>query len=419
MSDALLPACQNAAVFQYLHHNYTNYEPSEDFNVLSTEIVTTTEGTILPLSLPEIAGNCHDHNELLEKLKYTDADREKILQETNGQSENAEWFNQRKGRITCSRMHSVFTKSETLKKNKAVNTESLVTEILGYKEKNSNIPALKYGRFMEPVARRKYKCILLQRKHQDLKVVETGLYIDTKRSYLGSSPDGIIECSCCGSGVLEIKCPLSIAHTIPSHENLTYLVKEGSNITLQRNHNYYTQIQGQMAICNKQWCDFFIFTKHGHHLERILFQKDYWEKIVSNLENFFLKYVVVELLTQDIKKKVAHTETSSGTKSNTCTDSIPLLAINTCKPTKPTQAKGKKLNKRRKKVEPKPIYLCGSCQQTCLEIDELDNNCESDYSIGCDKCRKWFHWGCIGFDGMLNMDKWYCDDCEASKENSL
>ncbi|CAG2240291.1 unnamed protein product [Mytilus edulis] len=66
LSDALLPACQNAAVFQYLHHNYTNYEPSEDFNVLSTEIVTTTEGTILPLSLPEIAGNCHDHNELLE-----------------------------------------------------------------------------------------------------------------------------------------------------------------------------------------------------------------------------------------------------------------------------------------------------------------------------------------------------------------
>ncbi|CAC5363191.1 unnamed protein product [Mytilus coruscus] len=216
LSDALLPACQNAAVFQYIHHNYTHYEPSEDFNVLSTETVTTTEGTILPLSLPETAGNCHDHNELLEKLKYTDADREKILQETRGQSENTEWFNQRKGRITCSRMHSVFTKSETLKKNNAVNTESL---ILGYKEKNSNIPALKYGRIMEPVARRKYKCILLQRKHQDLKVKETGLYIDTKKGYLGSSPDGMVECSCCGSGMLEVKCPLSIAHTIPSHVN--------------------------------------------------------------------------------------------------------------------------------------------------------------------------------------------------------
>ncbi|CAC5423746.1 unnamed protein product [Mytilus coruscus] len=135
LSDALLPACQNAAVFQYIHHKYTNYEPSEDFNVLSTETVTTTEGTILPLSLPETDGNCHDHNELLEKLKYTDADREKILQETCGQSENTEWFNQRKGRITCSRMHSVFTKSETLKKNNAVNIESLVSEILGYKEK--------------------------------------------------------------------------------------------------------------------------------------------------------------------------------------------------------------------------------------------------------------------------------------------
>ncbi|CAC5399902.1 unnamed protein product [Mytilus coruscus] len=207
LSNALLPACQNAAVFQYIHQNYTHYEPSEDYNVLSTETVTTTEGTILPLSLPETAGNCRDHNELLEKLKYTDADREKILQETRGQSQNTEWFNQRKGRITCSRMHSVFTKSETLKKNNAVNTGSLVSEILGYKEKNSNIPALKYGRIMEPVARTKYKCILLQRKHQDLKVEETGLYIDTKKGYLGSSSDGMVECSCCGSGVLEVKCP--------------------------------------------------------------------------------------------------------------------------------------------------------------------------------------------------------------------
>ncbi|CAC5421812.1 unnamed protein product [Mytilus coruscus] len=84
LSDALLPACQNAAVFQYVQHNNPNYEPSEDFNVLSTESVTTTEGTVLPLSLPETVENCHDYNELLEKLKYTDAQREKILKETHG-----------------------------------------------------------------------------------------------------------------------------------------------------------------------------------------------------------------------------------------------------------------------------------------------------------------------------------------------
>ncbi|CAC5364250.1 unnamed protein product [Mytilus coruscus] len=228
--------------------NTLNYEPSEDFNVLSTETVTTTEGKVLPLSLPEAAENCHDYNELLGKLRYTDAQREKILKETRGQSENTEWLNQRKGRITCSRMHSIFTKSQTLKKNNAVNTESLVSEILGYKEKTSNILALKYGMIMEPVARRKYNSILLQRKHQNLKVEETGLYIDTKQGYLVSSPDGM---------------------------------------------------------------------------------------------------------------------------------------------------------------------------QTCLEIDEVENNCESDYSIECDKCGRWFHWGCIGYDGMVNMDKWYCDDSEANEENSI
>lgn len=31
--------------------------------------------------------------------------------------------------------------------------------------------------------------------------------IDHKNPFLGASPDGIINCACCGRGVLEIKCP--------------------------------------------------------------------------------------------------------------------------------------------------------------------------------------------------------------------
>ncbi len=28
-------------------------------------------------------------------------------------------------------------------------------------------------------------------------------------NYIGASPDGIINCTCCGTGVLEVKCPYS------------------------------------------------------------------------------------------------------------------------------------------------------------------------------------------------------------------
>ena len=36
--------------------------------------------------------------------------------------------------------------------------------------------------------------------------------------YIGASPDGLVCCSCCGEGVLEVKCPLCVKYNFPDEE---------------------------------------------------------------------------------------------------------------------------------------------------------------------------------------------------------
>ena len=38
---------------------------------------------------------------------------------------------------------------------------------------------------------------------------ECGLVISSKHPFMGSSLDGLLSCECCGSGILEVKCPYS------------------------------------------------------------------------------------------------------------------------------------------------------------------------------------------------------------------
>ena len=42
-------------------------------------------------------------------------------------------------------------------------------------------------------------------------------------------------------------------------------------------HQYYSQIQGQLAITQRLWCDFIRYTPKGISVERIDFDSDYWK----------------------------------------------------------------------------------------------------------------------------------------------
>ena len=52
------------------------------------------------------------------------------------------------------------------------------------------------------------------------KSIRAGLFIDHERLYVHvlASPDGIIICTCCKKGVLEMKCPFCVKDYLPQEE---------------------------------------------------------------------------------------------------------------------------------------------------------------------------------------------------------
>ena len=68
-----------------------------------------------------------------------------------------------------------------------------------------NSAALSWGMENEEVARREYE-LVSRGKHSFLQIKATGLHVSAKYPHLGASPDGLLTCTCCGDGLLEIKC---------------------------------------------------------------------------------------------------------------------------------------------------------------------------------------------------------------------
>ena len=138
--------------------------------------------------------------EVANSLKVTADEAQYVEEFTRLQSQSLVWFEQRAGRITSSVAHDVLhTRMEAPAK-------SLIKKICSDTPSKLNVPAINWGRDKESVARDDYLHDMSSR-HQDMEVIEARLSISKASPYLAASPDGIIKCTCHGTGVLEIKCP--------------------------------------------------------------------------------------------------------------------------------------------------------------------------------------------------------------------
>ena len=68
-------------------------------------------------------------------------------------------------------------------------------------------------------------------------------------------------------------------------------------MVLKRDHLYFAQVQGQMAVGERPWCDFVIYTTQGLRVHRVLFDSDYWEEsLLPKLVSFYDKCVAPEIV---------------------------------------------------------------------------------------------------------------------------
>ena len=101
------------------------------------------------------------------------------------------------------------------------------------------------------------------RKHENFECVSIGLVIDNEYPCLGASPDAKFHCSCCNYGVVEIKCPYSLRYSMLSQvihdkEKEFYITYESDMYTLNKKHQYFTQVRLGIRVTETNVCNFVV-----------------------------------------------------------------------------------------------------------------------------------------------------------------
>ncbi|MDA0708499.1 MAG: YqaJ viral recombinase family protein [Proteobacteria bacterium] len=152
-----------------------------------------------------------------------------------------EWLQKRAGMPTTSNFSNLVTSTGALSKSIDKYATTLAADLYANKDL-SEFQGNHYtdrGIELEPHARRFYQ---LQR---EVDVEEVGFITDDEEIW-GCSPDGLIG----DDGMLEIKCMIPTNH-IPAI--IDWRTKQKMPV------KYIQQIQGQMLICNRSYCDLLLY----------------------------------------------------------------------------------------------------------------------------------------------------------------
>ena len=146
-----------------------------------------------------------------------------------------EWFAARLGKVTASKVSAVLAKKDSATRSDYL-TDLVLERLTNKQQEFYQNDAMQWGTDTEPQARMAYEAF------KGVLVDEMGFIDHHSIQYFGCSPDGVVD----KDGLVEIKCPNSKTH-------LSTLLN-GKIPT-----KYIPQVQTQMAVMNRQWCDFVSF----------------------------------------------------------------------------------------------------------------------------------------------------------------
>jgi putative phage-type endonuclease len=146
-----------------------------------------------------------------------------------------EWHAVRLGKATGSRIADIVARTKAgYSTSRANYAAQLVCERLtGVAAESFVSAAMQWGSEKEPEAQRLYAF------EHDIEVVKVGFLGHPRIAMSGASPDGLIG----NEGLIEVKCPITATH-------IDTLLGQGIP------GRYLTQMQWQLAVSGRQWCDF-------------------------------------------------------------------------------------------------------------------------------------------------------------------
>lgn len=202
----------------------------------------------------------------------------------NASQGSAEWLSERAGHATASRFKDVLAR---VKVGEAAGRRNyrmqLVTERLtGLPVEAYSNTAMAWGTEQEPYARMAYEA-----ETGDL-VAETAFMKHPTIPWCGASPDGLID----ASGMAEIKCPFnSMVHVETLQGGMP--------------SEHIPQIQGNLWVNGRAWCDFISFDpRMPEHLRLYVQRVPRDDAYIANLEEGVKAFLAeVESLYQSLMAK--------------------------------------------------------------------------------------------------------------------
>jgi putative phage-type endonuclease len=151
------------------------------------------------------------------------------------EQQTAEWYAERLGKVTASRISDVMakTKSGYGASRKNYMMQLLCERLTGRKEEGYVNAAMQRGIDLEAVARSAYEV------DKGVMAVETGFVLHPNIPMSGASPDGCVG----AEGLLEIKCPGTAAHV--------EFLRTG-----EIDSGYKLQMLWQLECTGRKYCDF-------------------------------------------------------------------------------------------------------------------------------------------------------------------
>lgn len=195
-----------------------------------------------------------------------------------------EWLELRLGKVTASRITDVLAKG---KSGEALTREDyryelVVQRLTGESGESFTNAAMEWGTATEPQARIVYEA------EMGLFVEQVPFVLHPTIKWFGCSPDGLVQ----DTGLVEIKCPNSKTH-------IKYL-NAGKPPA-----KYVPQMQCQMAVTGRQWCDFVSFDPRlPKDLQMFVVRLDRDEDYIKSMEAEVVKFLSeVETMFTQLKER--------------------------------------------------------------------------------------------------------------------
>ena len=180
-----------------------------------------------------------------------------------------EWFAQRLGKATASRIKDIVAKTKTgysTSRDKYL-TQLLLERLTGTVAESYSNDTMSWGTEQEPFARAAYEA------QKGVMVDQVAFINHPTIEMAGASPDGLV-----GEGLVELKCPMSHTHL----ESLLGGLDD----------QYKVQVQWQMACTGRKWTDLCSFDpRFPAELQLVIkrFERD--DAFIATLEEEVIKFL--------------------------------------------------------------------------------------------------------------------------------